>query len=365
MPRVSLRRSHAPKWLLSLLKAALFAMSLPLGSAQAAPYTVRAGDTLWSIAQQASATVEALRAASGLSSDTLQVGQVLTLPDAPSSNAPASGGNRLRTALVGLTVEAPRWVREGDGFTLRLSGPGAETARVRFPSELKEDVRQPNEWLSPQRIGGEWVILGRVVLGQTAPVRFELQAGAETAEGQITVTPLGQPVQNLNMPASIAGVLKDPGHAAETAAVEEIYRLRGAPLWSSVFAPALRSTRRSSGFGQPRRERAGGPISYHFGLDYPAAAGTRVQAVNRGRVVLAARYPVRGNLVAIDHGAGLVSMYFHLSKIGVKVGQMVEKGQDIGEVGSTGYSTGPHLHLEMRLRGEGINPAGLLGGLLP
>lgn len=158
----------------------------------------------------------------------------------------------------------------------------------------------------------------------------------------------------------------DPARAAEDALVEKAYARRTPQVWSRPFAPALNGVApTSSSFGQPRTYVAGGPVAYHFGTDYPAKAGTPVLAVNDGTVVIAGRYPVRGGLVVIDHGAGVVSLYFHQSRVTAKVGQRVKRGDKVGEVGSTGLSAGPHLHLEIRVRGEGTNPAGWVGRLWP
>jgi murein DD-endopeptidase MepM/ murein hydrolase activator NlpD len=91
-------------------------------------------------------------------------------------------------------------------------------------------------------------------------------------------------------------------------------------------------------------------------MDIAANMGDPVQAANRGRVALAEALKVRGNAVIIDHGLGVYSCYYHLSEIRVQKGQMIEKGQVIGLVGSTGLSTGPHLHWEMRVTGNPVNP---------
>ena len=160
--------------------------------------------------------------------------------------------------------------------------------------------------------------------------------GSDLLRGSIPVTDLGQVVQHLNLPRSISSKLEDPGRKAEDAAVEKAYARRTARVWTRPFAPAVNVKAQSSAFGQPRTYVAGGPVQYHYGTDYPAPVGTPVLAVNDGTVVMAGRYPVRGGLVIIDHGAGLTSLYFHQSRVTAKVGQKVTRGMKIGEVGSTG-----------------------------
>lgn len=97
--------------------------------------------------------------------------------------------------------------------------------------------------------------------------------------------------------------------------------------------------------------------SLHSGRDYPVSIGSAVQAVADGTVVLAADHFFAGNSVYIDHGDGLVSMYFHLSSIAVKQGEEIKRGQTLGKVGSTGRATGPHLHIGLRWQGKRIDPA--------
>ncbi len=105
------------------------------------------------------------------------------------------------------------------------------------------------------------------------------------------------------------------------------------------------------------------PTSYrHLGLDIAAPSGTEVKAANRGKVVLARFLTLTGNTVMIDHGEGLFSVYHHMLNLSVKQGEIVERGQKIGEVGSTGFSTGPHLHFMMSYFTVNLEPGYFFAG---
>ena len=99
-----------------------------------------------------------------------------------------------------------------------------------------------------------------------------------------------------------------------------------------------------------------GERAMHEGVDFVASPGTAIRAAAAGVVISAERHPQYGNLVEIDHGKELITRYAHASKILVKPGQLVKRGQKVAEVGSTGRSTGPHLHFEVRIRGLAQNP---------
>ncbi len=116
-----------------------------------------------------------------------------------------------------------------------------------------------------------------------------------------------------------------------------------------------RMGRLMSNFGY-RRDPFTHRIRHHDGVDISAPYGTRVLSAGKGVVKFAGREGDYGNLVVIDHGDGVETAYAHLSRIFVKVGQKVEKGEEIGQVGSTGRSTGPHLHFEVRVGGTPVNP---------
>ena len=115
----------------------------------------------------------------------------------------------------------------------------------------------------------------------------------------------------------------------------------------------------SSNFGY-RIDPFTGQRSFHEGIDFPAEAGTPILAAASGKVAYAEVHPEYGRMVEIDHGNGLVSRYAHASQLAVKEGDLVVAGQRVATVGSTGRSTGPHLHFEVRLNGVPQNPARFL-----
>ena len=117
--------------------------------------------------------------------------------------------------------------------------------------------------------------------------------------------------------------------------------------------------RRTSGYGDRRQmDYADGSKSnlIHLGVDIAAAQGTPVPSSGRGRVVFAGKRILTGNTVIIEHLPGLFSVYYHLSAIGVEIGQVVDRGQIIGKVGMTGFATGPHLHWEIEAMGVAVDP---------
>jgi murein DD-endopeptidase MepM/ murein hydrolase activator NlpD len=111
----------------------------------------------------------------------------------------------------------------------------------------------------------------------------------------------------------------------------------------------------SSSYGW-RIDPFNGNKAFHEGLDFTANTGTPIRAAADGIVSEAVHTPDYGNLVKIQHGSGLETRYAHASKLLVKAGDRVIKGQVVAEVGSTGRSTGPHLHYEIRLNGESLDP---------
>jgi murein DD-endopeptidase MepM/ murein hydrolase activator NlpD len=123
--------------------------------------------------------------------------------------------------------------------------------------------------------------------------------------------------------------------------------------------PPIKNAWYSSNFGW-RIDPFTGKKAMHEGVDYMVPSGTPIHASAGGVVVYADMHPQYGNMVEIDHGNQVVTRYAHASKLMVKVGQMVRRGQVIAISGSTGRSTGPHLHFEVRYRGIAQNPVRFL-----
>lgn len=118
-----------------------------------------------------------------------------------------------------------------------------------------------------------------------------------------------------------------------------------------------------SGVGGRRNPFSGRGYEYHEGLDIDAGYGAPVQVAATGKVIIAGWQRGYGNVIYVDHGGGLSTRYGHLSGIGVSVGQFVMRGQTIGLVGSTGRSTGPHLHYEVRINNQPVDPRQYLPGV--
>jgi murein DD-endopeptidase MepM/ murein hydrolase activator NlpD len=134
-------------------------------------------------------------------------------------------------------------------------------------------------------------------------------------------------------------------------------RLRQRMLPTSL--PVQIGSWNASGFGW-RLDPITGQSAVHEGIDFIAPSGAPILAAAAGLVVAAEYHPTYGNVIDIDHGQDLVTRYAHASRLHVKAGDLVKRGQHIADVGSTGRSTGPHLHFEVRSAGVPLNPARFL-----
>jgi len=199
----------------------------------------------------------------------------------------------------------------------------------------------------------------------TDPGRYKLQIGyannAESDSMPITVRSKDHGIRRITVPREMVELDHDTLQRVlrEISTVKQVFmRSSEDPLWWGRWTRPLPGTIVSP-FGCKNivndMER-----SPHSGVDLKAAAGTLIKATNRGLVALVAEHFFSGRSIVIDHGGGIFSMYFHLSHISVRVGELVEKGDLIGLSGSSGRVTGPHLHFGIRLNGTRINPLTLI-----
>lgn len=155
------------------------------------------------------------------------------------------------------------------------------------------------------------------------------------------------------------------GIALETASAFVAERFAGQPdpapgLPGSEFQHPAPGAAVSSSFGMREHPVTGGQ-KMHGGTDYAAPLGSPARSMMGGRVLEVSYDELNGNLVRVDHGNGLISSYAHLQGADVREGQEISAGQNIGRVGSTGRSTGPHLHVGVRRNGELVDPETLIG----
>jgi murein DD-endopeptidase MepM/ murein hydrolase activator NlpD len=187
--------------------------------------------------------------------------------------------------------------------------------------------------------------------------------GTDTVRARVPVAPGGYPSEQLTVAprfserpdTALQRRIEEEGRraAAVSLAAHETPR-----LWSGAFQRP-RPGRVTSGYGRARVFN-GNVQSRHMGTDFAGAVGAPVRAANRGVVRIVDEFYYGGNVVYIDHGAGLTTAYLHLSETSVAVGDTVERGALIGRVGATGRVTGPHLHLIARYGRYSIDPLTLL-----
>jgi murein DD-endopeptidase MepM/ murein hydrolase activator NlpD len=175
------------------------------------------------------------------------------------------------------------------------------------------------------------------------------------AQVTITVTSTNFPADAIAAGDVDASLLTPELAASESAELEKAYGpFTPRQLWEGAFIePVLGSVTTSFG---ARRSYEGGPVTgSHSGVDLGVPMGTPIAASAAGRIAWTGSLPDRGNGVIIDHGLGVYSGYFHMSKITATEGQQVAQGDTIGLVGTTGLSTGPHVHWEIVIGGVNVD----------
>jgi len=205
--------------------------------------------------------------------------------------------------------------------------------------------------------GGERLGLMPVpVLAKPGEYSLEfLDAKGEVA-GKIAITVLDAHYhrENISIAPAIAALQPSPG---EQKTVGDFQKIDSETrYWTAPFHPPLPGCV-TSPFGSARMHNGKLTGSFHAGIDQRGAAGTPIHPITAGVVKLVEKYNLRGGTVAIDHGQGVESIYLHMSAFHASPGQHVTPNDTIGYVGSTGRSTGPHVHWTLYVHGEAMNPA--------
>ncbi len=196
----------------------------------------------------------------------------------------------------------------------------------------------------------------------TEPELYELKL---TGSGKRPWQPFSQfvPIQsgNYDFQTIVLGEEYDDLLAPEIRATEDAFlstiytQVSEEQMWDGLFQIPVTTTIVTAPYGDARSYNGGPYDSFHTGLDVAGTIGTPILAPAPGTIVFAGPLQLRGNAVIVDHGLGVMSAYFHLSEIFVSEGDVVTGGQAIGAGGSTGLSTGPHLHWDLRIMDAPIN----------
>jgi len=259
-----------------------------------------------------------------------------------------------------LSLALAAWV-SGQGQPLELHYPAE-------PELAGITVRWNGHDVPFARVGERWVTIVGVDL-DSSPGDHAVNVTFRYADGRtrvvrepVTVRSERYPTTELTVEERFVELSpEDQARAeregAETSAIYDTFTAQR--YWSEPFTVPVAGARDGRNFGH-RRVFNGQPRSPHSGADLRASTGTPILAANRGRVVLAKDLFYSGNAVFIDHGYGLYTTYLHLSKIDVRVGDIVERGELLGLAGATGRVTGPHLHWGVRILDARVDPFSLV-----
>lgn len=296
--------------------------------------------------------------------------------DPPAGEPPAEpGGEAAPAPRAEVEPPAPwlppriRWTpdapREASAISVWVEVPPAGRPPLAVEAELEG---RPVHF---QRVGSRWFGIGALPIGSGESVLLTvgLRVGPDSVERRLegvgvrsrtyASTRLRVEPRYSRPPAEVRERIEEERRRIRaTLAVATPEWLAGAPFeWP-------RPPRITSPFGQ-RRVFNEELRSRHLGTDLRGEAGAPVRAAGGGRVALAGNFYYQGNAVYLDHGLGTYTGYFHLSRIDVREGERVVRGQRLGSVGATGRVTGPHLHWTLYVHGESLDPASLLDLELP
>jgi murein DD-endopeptidase MepM/ murein hydrolase activator NlpD len=373
------------------------------GDTIATIHTIRVGDTLPGIAAIYNTTVDSLVSANGLINPYLLVaGRPITVISRTGSAEPqvVTGGPytvRLGDSLLAIAAEnglSPLEIISANQLPYpAYLHPGQ---RLRMPGEDRfQDL--PDPWrrvdMYPVQVsqGQSAAIYVEAILpgmpfgrfvGQTLqfavfedgylaligldaftdPGRYELLlegAGEQPWRPftqQVQIQSGGYGIQYIEIPEELTPLLAPEIRAREDAFLADLYtQFTDSAYWDGPFTIPITGTIISAPYGDSRSYNQGPVEIFHTGIDFVGPVGTPIYAPAAGKVIYSDTLQLRGNTLILDHGLGLMSGYYHLSAIHVETGDVVEKGQHIADGGSTGLSSGPHLHWDVRIMNSPVD----------
>jgi murein DD-endopeptidase MepM/ murein hydrolase activator NlpD len=282
------------------------------------------------------------------------VAQAVPVPGAP-AKAPA-GRDEFKPAPEGFDLRRAQPLDSSGGDVSDNSDAASPDQRLRifgarFDSIEQRQIAALNRLKAPAAAKAERLREAFVEAG--LPVeRMMRQAAARPEADGVTRVAMGGPY----VPAPDRGGAFDRAYASVNSSISAMDELRQALPFAPLRQPLPGMLDVTSTFGY-RTDPFFGRPALHTGIDFRGEYGEPVRATAAGRVVTAGQAGGYGNLVEIDHGSGLATRYGHLSRIAVEAGQWVSAGAVIGAIGSTGRSTGPHLHYEVRVDGAPVDPS--------
>lgn len=242
--------------------------------------------------------------------------------------------------------EEREFIRQGEALLVWLPLDGGDAPAVAYQRQRVTLVSVDGRWSG---------VIGVPPWAAPGPAAVTVSSSGRSVELPLPVRAVDFPVQRITLPPAVAPLSAPAVLNDEQGFLDGFFAVRTPQrLWQGSFLQPL-AAGPPTPFGL-QRVFNGQPTGHHLGVDYSADEGAPVAAANAGRVALARRLDVRGNAIILDHGGGLFSGYYHLSQMAVAEGQGVAKGQRLGLVGSTGLATGPHLHWEMRVGSNPVDP---------
>ncbi|MDZ7704218.1 MAG: M23 family metallopeptidase [Trueperaceae bacterium] len=317
------------------------------GQNAAQTYEVQPGDTLYRIATRFGLSVSELVSLNNLTNpDYLEVGQVLTIAidlDWPDT---------LPSPLSAVSLSPENGI-QGRALTLSVDLSEAATLEATF---LGDRYR-----FGTTASGGQAILAVPVLQN---PGVFPIELRATRADGRVASVSLPVRVfageyrrEQIQLSPSTAALLEPTVVANELALIADICSpFEPEKLWRGAFSYPVTNPEFTSLFGTLRSYNGGPYRNFHRGLDLRGNSSTPIYAPANGVVVYAGDLQVRGGTVMLRHGLGVCSTYNHLSSISVEEGQTVPAGTLLGYAGATGLVTGPHLHWEIRVLNEPVNP---------